>query len=119
LIKTSYFQIFELSCNYFNYPLNEKPLTMPPSSTKLTLAKFENAFKRQRVVCDSSSDSSSLGEDEQIPSNQNAKSVPAPIPTQSFMIMSAKAEYVATQKYLSQQIKASLEVLKTGISGQD
>jgi hypothetical protein len=45
---------------------------MKPTSTKLTLAKFENNFKRQRVVRDTSSDSSSLGEDEQIPTNQNA-----------------------------------------------
>ena len=89
---------------------------MQPTSTKLTLAKFENAFKRQRVVCDSSSDSSSLGEDEQISTNKNAKSVPAPIPTQSQMIRSAQAEYIATQKYLSQQIKANLEVIKQGIS---
>jgi hypothetical protein len=35
------------------------------------------------------------------------------------MIKSAQAEYVATQKYLSQQIKASLEVLKQGIAGHD
>jgi hypothetical protein len=119
LIKISNISNFLLSYNYFNYPSLETPLTMKPTSTKLTLAKFENNFKRQRVVRDTSSDSSSLGDDEQIPTNQNAKSVPAPILTQSMMIKSAQAEYVATQKYLSQQIKASLEVLKTGISGQD